>query len=672
MDGARVVLAPRVVGDLVHGARPVERIQRDEVVELGRAHLLEPLAHALGLELEHADRVPAGEHLVGADVVEGQRRHVRPRAGGALDDVQGVLDHVEVAQPEEVHLQQADLLDRLHRVLRHRAVDALAVGVGPRRARRLGELQRHDVGQRAVGDHDRRGMDRGVADDALQPPGDVDDLLGRGLGVVGDPQGLAGREAVLERGRAAHDGLRDQLGQPVTGAVVVAQDARRVAGRGARLHLAEGDDLSDPVGAVLLRHVADHALAPADREVDVDVGHRHPLGIEEALEQQPVAQRIDVGYRQAVGDDRSRRRPASGADGDPVLLGVAHEVPHDQEVGGEPHALDHAELHLGPFAGFGGDRVAIAQPQSLPDARAQILVLFLASRCRVAGDELAPELELDRAPLGDLERAGQRLGPLGERAGHFLVGAQEELVGLKRELGRGQRALGLHAQQRGVVVVVLPAQVVHVAGSHQGAAQLAGDADDSFVGLVLGGDAIGLDLEVDVVGTEGTDQLIGVRPGVSVSPFHQPGAKARGQAAGQGDHPVRATVELREVKRRLASLKAFEKPGRAELDQIAVSRVRGRQQRQVVALAALGDPGVVVDEIDLAAHDRLDPVPGAGLVQLDGAIHHPVVGEGEGGLLEGGRALDQAVDLAGTVEQGVLGVHVEMGAGGRAQGHVPS
>src|SRR5215216_2920688 len=81
----------------------------------------------------------------------------------ARDDVQRVLDHVEVAQAEEVHLQEADLLDRLHRVLRHRAVDLRAVlpHAGVR------ELERDDVGEIAVGDDDRGRVDRRVADDAL-------------------------------------------------------------------------------------------------------------------------------------------------------------------------------------------------------------------------------------------------------------------------------------------------------------------------------------------------------------------------------------------------------------------------------------------------------------------------------------------------------------------------
>ena len=115
-------------------------------------------------------------------------------------------------------------------------------------------------------------------------------------------------QAVVEARRAAHDRVRDQLREPVADRVVVAEHARGVARRRAREHLAEGDDLRHAVGAVLLGHVADHALAAAHGEVDVDVRHRHALGVEEALEQQVVAQRVDVGDLQAVGDDASRRR----------------------------------------------------------------------------------------------------------------------------------------------------------------------------------------------------------------------------------------------------------------------------------------------------------------------------------------------------------------------------
>ena len=75
---------------------------------------------------------------------------------------------------------------------------------------------------------------------------------------------------------------------------------------------------------------------------------------------------------------------------------------------------------------------------------------------------------------------------------------------------------------------------------------------------------------------------------------------------------------------------------------------------------------MVVDEVDLTADDRLDAVLGAGLVELDRAVHHAVVGQAERRLAELRRARRQRVDLARAVEQRVLGVHVQMGAGGGA------
>ena len=162
-----VALAARVGRDLVHRARAVQRDERDEVVELRRADLAQRLLHALGLELEHADRVAAGEHLVGLRVVERQRRHVRARAARALDDVQRVLDDVEVAQAQEVHLQQAELLDGLHRELRDHACSSRSpsrVGASPASASCSGTMSVSGM----PGDDDRRGVDRGVADDALE------------------------------------------------------------------------------------------------------------------------------------------------------------------------------------------------------------------------------------------------------------------------------------------------------------------------------------------------------------------------------------------------------------------------------------------------------------------------------------------------------------------------
>ena len=84
-------------------------------------------------------------------------------------------------------------------------------------------------------------------------------------------------------------------------------------------------------------HVVDDLVAAVHAEVDVEVGHRHALGIQEALEEQVVRDGIEIGDAHRVRDERAGARAAPGPDRDAVLLGVADEVPDDEEVPRELH-----------------------------------------------------------------------------------------------------------------------------------------------------------------------------------------------------------------------------------------------------------------------------------------------------------------------------------------------
>ena len=227
-----------------------------------------------------------------------------------------------------------------------------------------------------------------------------------------------------------------------------------------------------------------------------------------------------------------------------------------------------------------------------------------------------------------------------------------------------------------MVVVVLAVQVVDVGGADQGAAELARDLDDPLVRLVLLGDPVALELEVDLLGAEDVDQVVDVRTGVVGAVLDDPAAEARLQAAGQGDHALGVAREQLHVQVRLAAREALEEPGRAEADQVAEPRVVVGHQGQVVALVARHplDGLAVVHQVGLDAEDRLDPDVLAGLVVLDRAVHDAVVGQPEGGHVELGRALGERLaadrlpllvllpgaELAGAVEQRVLAVDVQM------------
>ena len=138
--------------------------------------------------------------------------------------------------------------------------------------------------------------------------------------------------------------LRHELGELVDLAVRHFQHAADIANDAPRQKRTEGDDLRDLLLAVALLHVIDDALAPVDAEIDVEIGHRHAFGIQEALEQQAEPQRIEIGDRERIGDKRARTRTAARPDRNIVVLRPFDEIGDDQEVAGKPHALDDADL----------------------------------------------------------------------------------------------------------------------------------------------------------------------------------------------------------------------------------------------------------------------------------------------------------------------------------------
>src|SRR5262249_17515104 len=124
-----------------------------------------------------------------------------------------------------------------------------------------------------------------------------------------------------------------------------------------RLQFSKGDDLSDAVAPVFPLNVADHLVAPVLAEVDVEIRHRHPLGIEKPLEHQAEPQRIKIADRQRPGATRSGPGPAPGTHWDTLPLRPLDDVGDDQEIPGEPHPDDRVELECKTLA-IGGCSVA--------------------------------------------------------------------------------------------------------------------------------------------------------------------------------------------------------------------------------------------------------------------------------------------------------------------------
>ena len=194
------------------------------------------------------------------------------------------------------------------------------------------------------------GVLAGVAGQALEPLGDLPEL-----GDLGPPLHRLGQGRALLEGVVEGDVERvgDQLRDLVDVAERHAEHPADVPDHRLGLEHVEGDDLGHPVAAVPLDHVLDHLVAPVVGEVDVHVGHGLAPWVQESLEDEAVTHWIDGGDPEAVGDHGRGRRAPPGAHRDAPVLRVPDEVPDDQEVAGELHLLDDAELVVEPGARLG-------------------------------------------------------------------------------------------------------------------------------------------------------------------------------------------------------------------------------------------------------------------------------------------------------------------------------
>ena len=110
-------------------------------------------------------------------------------------------------------------------------------------------------------------------------------------------------------------------------------------------------------------------------------------------------------------------------------------------------------------------------------------------------------------------------------------------------------------------------------------------------------------------------------------------------------------------------VEAFEVGGGDQVDEVAVAFLVFAEQDQVVVAVGIG-AGLValLRDVDFAADDGLDALCLGGVVELDRAEEIAVVGHGDGGhfLFDD---VHELADFAGSVEQGIIGVAVEVDEG---------
>ena len=452
-------------------------------------------------------------------------------------------------------------------------------------------------------------------------------------------------------------------------------------------HRAERNDLGHVVGAVFLGDVLDHFPAPIHAEVHVDVGEAHALGVEKSLEDQSIADGIDVGDLQRVRHETARRGTAPRAHGNAVGAGVVDDVPHDEEVPGVPHRVDHRELvpqtlfverdHRGGGAQGG-------EPFLQPRDREPLQVI-LAGRTfghRVVRQVERVEIEFQVAPLGDFDGLEHRRRQLAEEPRHFLRGFDVQLLGREPHALRIlERFAGLQAEQDVVGLGVVAFEVVAVVGRDERDVESAAHVDQVAVHARLLFQPVFLDLDEKIVPAE--DVLVGARRPIRLvaQPLIQQERNLAAQAPAGGHETLAVLGEQFLIDPRLV-IEALEIRPADQFHEIFVpDLVRGQDDEVVIrgllalaggverivliATAVLGEPALG-RQIHLAADDGFDPGLLGLEVKLDRPEHVAVIGHRDRRHLERPGLADETVDLIGPIQEAVLRMHVkvdELGAG---------
>ncbi|MCG3774995.1 MAG: hypothetical protein JW395_1823 [Nitrospira sp.] len=466
--------------------------------------------------------------------------------------------------------------------------------------------------------------------------------------------------------------VRHQLGDPVHVGEAQFQDTAHVFNGRTGGQRIERDDLRNLIATVLLRHILDHFAAPVHAEIDVDVRHADAFRIQEALKQQAVLHRVHVGNRHGVADQTAGRRTAPWAYRNADGFRITDEVPDDEEVAGELHLLDHRDFAFQTFHVFGqivlqpagGAQSFQARPttfKALPGHVSKVRIRIKGRRDIKARERILHLIQLYLATLRDLPGAINRIFEFAEEGHHLVAGLQVELGVIPvHALGIVDGLARRDAHQDLVSAGVILAEVVRVVGGDHRDAGLYRQAVDLGRQPFVLFEAVVLDFEEEVLLPEHLLIAIGIAFGFVVFIVENALVQVAAEACGQADQAFGVPRQEIFVDPGLV-VEAFQIGRRHQIHQVLVAFLVFTEEDEVVVAIRVGaDLHPLTGNVDFAAYNGPDALRVGCVIERDGPEKVAMVGHADGRHLLLLADLHELVDLAGSIEQRVVGVVVEV------------
>ena len=414
---------------------------------------------------------------------------------------------------------------------------------------------------------------------------------------------------------------------------------------------------------IFVVHIIDHFLPAFVAEVHVKVRHAHTFRIQKPFEQEVVADGINVGDTHTIGSQTSGAASASGAYRDTLCFGVVDEIKYNQVIVGVAHTADYIDLVIQTLPNFRSGITAVTAGEAFIAQLFEVGLIFHSVRgfkVRQFGHaEFKIKITLFRNTVGvftGIRRNGKQIV-------HFVGAFQIEFVGFKLQFVVVLNGLtGLDADQNALHLAILLAEVMGIVGGYQRDTGLPGKANQQRQNLLLLFNAVILDLDVIVSLPE---QIVVIQCNLAGFLIIACEQCLRDFACKTGRKTDQAFVML--LQKFLVhpglGVKTLNEAGRNQLDQVFITGFVFAQQHQMVGAIDTVDliETGTIGHIDLTADDGLDAGLFRGFVEIHTAIHHTMVGDGDGGLAQLLDPFKNAVDSAGTIQKAVFRVDMQVG-----------
>ena len=283
------------------------------------------------------------------------------------------------------------------------------------------------------------------------------------------------------------------------------------------------------------------------------------------------------------------------------------------------------------------------------------------------------QLDLQVAFVGNLLSMLQGLGDVGEEPRHLFGGFDVEFVyRVAQTLGIVILFVHGDAHEGLMRLGILGVGVVGVVGGDDLDPGLQRETDDLLVDALLVSDAVAHQFQIEILAEDllvlqsdplGLFVAAGAELFVTLAQIEMP-VDLPLEAGGGANKPFAVFPQKLLVDPRVV-VEAIEIGLGAEIHEVFVSDFVLGEETEVVALAgALVPQLLAVVQIGLHPDDGFDPLFAHRVVEVDGPEHVAVVGHGHRIHPELFDLFGQGFDLVGPVQEGILGMQMEMGESG--------